>query len=547
MPLNKKSQFLVNFSLLIWVAVFIFGCASMQRPQGGPRDRTPPKLLKATPPNMTRNFKAKHVEMEFDEYFKLNNQYQEFSISPAQEKSPEIKISGKKLIVDFKDSLQKNTTYVLNFGKAIVDVNEGNVLKNFTYVFSTGPHIDSLSMSGTVINTETQEKEKDATVMIFPIKQDTAFFGKKKPQIFATTDSSGNFTLGNLHDGDYRIYALKETSPNKIYDNDKELIAFSKEPIHLSRDTSNITLRLFRQVPDKLRFTDRRFDSDGKIFLTFNKQLTDPSIKITYPTAVDENKYVDFSKHRDTAMVYLRNMDFDSLRLAVFDKGKPLDTIYLRKGRKETFNRNISFKFNLDQDSRLKPGTDLQLISNLPIETVDQQLIALTEDSVQVNFTVQKDPKDLKSTLLKYRWKQGSQYDLTINESAFIDVYGDKNKKAIKHFTINKPENYGSLTVKLTVPDTSKAYVAEIIDQGKNVVKSVAFTKNTSLVLKDYLTGKYRVRVIYDTNKNGVWDTGNVKKGSYPENIWYNPKELTLRANWETEESVDIPKENTNP
>ena len=130
------------------IAAFVFGCASMQKPQGGPRDRTPPKLLKSTPPNMTRNFSLKEIRLDFDEYFNLKSPFQEITISPSQDKIPTYKVSKKSIVIDFKDTLQKNTTYVINFGKAIADVNEGNVLNNFTYVFSTGPHIDSLSISG---------------------------------------------------------------------------------------------------------------------------------------------------------------------------------------------------------------------------------------------------------------------------------------------------------------------------------------------------------------------------------------------------------------
>src|ERR1700750_2445818 len=169
MRLNKKTAFLREKLLPFLIASLLFGCASMQKPQGGPRDRTPPKLLKASPPDMTRNFNAKIIRLDFDEYFNLKNPFQEISISPAPDKLPTYTKSKKSIIVTFKDSLQKNTTYVINFGKAIADVNEGNILSNFTYVFSTGPHIDSLSIAGTVTNTITQKKEKDVTVMIFPI------------------------------------------------------------------------------------------------------------------------------------------------------------------------------------------------------------------------------------------------------------------------------------------------------------------------------------------------------------------------------------------
>src|ERR1700758_3264833 len=119
---NKIRPFFTHFLLVLAATLLIFGCANRQLPQGGPRDLTPPKLLKATPPNMTRHFKAKEIRLEFDEFFKLNNPYQEISMSPTPAKLPEYNISKKSLIIVLKDSLEKNTTYVINFGKAIVDV-----------------------------------------------------------------------------------------------------------------------------------------------------------------------------------------------------------------------------------------------------------------------------------------------------------------------------------------------------------------------------------------------------------------------------------------
>ena len=188
--LNKKRSFL---GLLLPLFLLIFGCANRQPPGGGPRDHDPPKLLKATPPNETRFFKSKVIKLDFDEYFKLNNIYSEISISPTPTKLPEYKKVQKSIVITLKDSLEKNTTYVINFGKAIADVTEGNILKNFTYVFSTGAHIDSLSISGRVINTETGERDKDAIVMLFTLKQDSLLFGKKKPTIYTSVDTAGNF------------------------------------------------------------------------------------------------------------------------------------------------------------------------------------------------------------------------------------------------------------------------------------------------------------------------------------------------------------------
>jgi hypothetical protein len=548
--LNKKQVNYCNFLLYLIPILVLFGCAAQQPPQGGPRDLTPPKLVKAVPANKTRNFAAKEIDLQFDEFIKLTNQYQEISMSPAMEKAPEYNSNKRDLKIKFKDTLQKNTTYVINFGKSIQDVNESNVLKNFTYVFSTGPHIDSLSVTGSVTNTVTQEKEKDVTVMLFPVKQDT-LFGKKKPSVYATTDSSGNFSLNNLHENDYRIYALKETAPNKIFDNDQELIAFLKNPIHLKSDTSNIQLNLFKQLPEKFRFSEKRFDTDGKMVFVFNKALNKPSIKIIYPADLNKQKQVEFSKTKDTASVYLHNMNFDSVRVVVFDNNKPVDTTSLLKAKKESFQRTLTFKYNINGNNLLKPGTDLILTASLPVENFDNSRVTLNEDSTAVavsDYTIQKDTGNFKKFALKYRWRQGSKYEIILNENAFTSIYGDKNKRIPKKFQVDKTENYSSLTVKVTVPpDTSKAYVVELLNEQKVVLQSNPIRSSTSVVYNNYMTGKYLIRVIYDENRNGRWDSGNVRQKRQPENIWVSDKVIALRPNWEAEEAITVPKEPITP
>jgi uncharacterized protein (DUF2141 family) len=547
MGLNQKGAFSLKNLSIFFTALLLFGCAAMQKPQGGPKDRTPPKLLKATPPNETRNFNAKEIKLDFDEYFDLKNPFQEITVSPAQDKAPTFKKSGKSILVDFKDTLQKNTTYVINFGKAIADVNEGNILNNFTYVFSTGPHIDSLSVSGDVKNTLTGEHEKDVTVMLLTPKQDT-IWGKKKPAIFATTDSAGNFSLNNLHQGDYHLYALKETNPNRIYDNENELVGFLSQTIHLSKDTGNIHLKIFKQDPDKVRSVERRFDVDGKMIFTFNKSLDHPSVKILAPPNFDDQKIVDFTKTNDTANIYMRNMDFDSIKVSFLQNNKPLDTITLRKGRKETYTRNVTFTYNVTSDNKLRPATDLIITSSLPIESFDQSLITLNEDSSNVtNFKLSKDTSSLKKLRLKYAFKPDSRYQLIFNEGAVTDIYGDKNKKLPKIFTGDRLDNYGMLTLKVKVPDTTKGYVIELLNSQKKVVHTDPFTKNTTITYKNYPVGKYNIRVVYDDNKNGKWDSGNVKRREYPENTWLYTKDITLRSNWDAEENIDIPKEPTTP
>jgi hypothetical protein len=543
--LDKKSLFWVGNLLLIIVVFTVFGCANQVRPQGGPRDVTPPVLLKATPPNMTRHFNAKVIQLDFDEYFKLSNQYTEITMSPVPDKQPEYKIKKRSLIINLKDTLQKNTTYVINFGKAIADVNEGNILKNFTYVFSTGEHIDSLSMSGSVVNTLTQQREKDVTVMLYPHDKDSLYFGKKKPTIYATTDTGGNFSLNNLHDGVYNIYAIKQTSATKIYNaNNKDLIAFLKKPITLDSDTSGILLSLFKEEPTIFKIAEHKFNADGAMCFVFNKRLTNPSAKIIYPPSLDASKVVEFVPTKDTAYIYMRNMDFDSIRVSFLDNNKPLDSISLMKGKNEVFKGALSFRLNLSSDSKLKPTSDLIITASSLIDTFDPAQVILYEDSVPVNnLNIARDTSNGRRFIVKYRWKSDSKYILSIAEDAFSTIVGNKNKKFYKPFLVDKPDNYSTLTLKVTVPDTSKSYIVEFYQDPKTILQRNEITKGSTIIYKNFLMGKYYFRVIYDENKNGRWDSGNVKLKKYPENIWIDPTQITLRPNWDSEEKLDIPKE----
>ncbi|OCX50556.1 hypothetical protein BEL04_22535 [Mucilaginibacter sp. PPCGB 2223] len=547
MTSNQKRPFFLQFTLGFIAILILFGCANIQRPMGGPRDRTPPKLLKATPLNSTRNFTAKIIQLDFDEYFKLNNVYQEITISPDVNKQPEYSIKNKSLIIKLKDTLQKNTTYVFNFGKAIADVNEGNVLKNFTYVLSTGATIDSLKITGSVTNVQTQKKEKDVTVMLFPLNRDTTW-GKHKPAIYTTTDSAGNFSLANLKAGDYKVYALMEKSPNKIYDNDEELVAFKKDVIHLTRDTANLQLILFKQIPPKLRLIERKIDNDGKLYFIFNKPLLNPGVHI-WDKKLDSAKIVDFSPTADTAMIYLKDMTFDSVKVSFLDKDKPLDTVTLKRSKRDTYKRIIALQYNTTFD-KLKPGTDLVITSNYPIATIDPTRIIMQEDSNEVtDFNIIRDPQSLKKFTLKTRLRQGKNYSLAFNIGTFTDIYSDRSALIKKQFSVDKQENYSQLTLHVTLPDSSgnKNYVVQLLNDNNIEIKSTVVNKNGPIVFSRYPVGKYRVRVIYDANKNGKWDTGDIKQKIQPENIWIFTKTIPLRTNFEIDEDIVVPPEVPNP
>ncbi|MGM9476540.1 Ig-like domain-containing protein [Pedobacter sp. GSP4] len=540
---NLKDQYfnLKNFAVVLALLLF-FGCASIQTPQGGPKDTQPPKVLSMTPKNQTRNFNTKKIVIEFDEYFNLKDEFKEFSISPDQEKLPELKKKGKKLEINLLDSLEKNTTYTLNFGKSVADVNEGNVVKNLSYVFSTGPEIDSLSINGKVINALTDEPEKEVTVFILPLERDT-IFGKKRPSIYTTTDSAGTYKLNNLRKGTYKVYAVKESSGggDKIYQQISDEIGFIKEPIVVDKNLDNINLQIFKELAPEFRVLERKLNNDGSILITFNQQLKNPKITVTDPPALDVSKKVYFNKTNDTTKIWLNDMGFDSVKVAIQDEGKLLQTLNFTRGKKDTYTRDVLIGDNLS-GGKLNPYQQLTLTFPFPVTAADAGKITLLEDSVKrTNFELTKDSVDFLKYYLKYPWKTKKTYDLKLGAGAFTAIFNAKNKEISKRFTLESADSYTTLVLNVTVPDTSKRYVVQFLNEKKDIIKSFPISKNGKITFSKYPAGKYMLRVVYDENKNGIWDTGNVKQGYQPEKVWYLKALMDLKPNWEREDPLVIP------
>ncbi|MHA4893791.1 Ig-like domain-containing protein [Pedobacter sp. PWIIR3] len=527
---------------IVGICLSIYGCASIQQPQGGPRDTTPPEILKMTPKNLTTNFNEKKIVIEFDEYFKIANEVKEFSISPELDIAPTLKVKQKRLEITFTDTLEKNTTYTLNFGKAIVDINEGNAIKNFTYVFATGPELDSLSISGRVTNTKTGKPEIDAVAFILPLNRDT-LFGKGKPAIYTRTDSNGNYKLSNLRTDTYRIYALKETNGDKIYQQPTDEIGFIKDSVLLTKNLDSMNIKLFKEDAKVFRILERKIDKDGSINITFNQKLKKPEAIVLDPPDLDVSKKLKFSQHHDSLKVWLTALAFDSVKIAIKDEGKLLQTTTLTRGKKETYTRALTAAGNLE-GSILNPNQPLRLTFNFPVNQVDSSKITLMEDSVAMtNFTVTKDSVDFLSYYVRYPWKAKKSYDIKYGAGAFTGIFNVKNKEFTQIFKLANRDDYGSLITKITVPEKNKSYILEVLNGNNTTVNTIVVRQDTTVTFRNYRSGKYFLRITYDTNKNGIWDTGNVSLKLQPERIWNEPKEMSIRPNWERNETIVIPKE----
>ena len=239
---------LVILALAVLMTTFSTGCANIIPPSGGPRDTLPPKLLTATPGDSTLNFRGNRITFTFDEYVDLQEVQNNLLFTPTFEINPEVSVRSKTVSVRFRDSLLPNTTYIFNFGNAIRDMNESNPLRNFTYVFSTGAVLDSLTLSGKVLLAENGRTDSTLIVMLHRNLSDSAVI-KERPVYVARLNSDGTFRFRNLPSDTFAIYALGDAGIVRRYQNrGSQAFAFANNPVATGSD-NNITLYAYKEQP----------------------------------------------------------------------------------------------------------------------------------------------------------------------------------------------------------------------------------------------------------------------------------------------------------
>ncbi|NGM73199.1 Ig-like domain-containing protein [Sphingobacterium sp. SGL-16] len=541
----KNNKFsLINNSfiiLVVLVSLSLMRCANMQTPTGGPKDSIPPKLLAELPANLTRNFKAKIIELQFDEYIKLNNYQKEFSISPDVEKQPDYKVKKKSLIITLPDSLENNTTYTINFGKGLVDFNEGNPIINYNYVFATGPELDSLSISGSVKNayTKTFDPKEDLSVrvLLIPTRQDT-IFGKKKANIFTSVDSSGNFILKNLREDTYRIYALKEENNDRIYNNPDELIGFLADSIVLKEDIKDIKIEYSKGKPKDFRVSEKRIQKDSRIALKFNQPLDSPSVRIIFPEDLQKDALYSYASSNDSLHIVLPKVDFDSIKFEISDKSNVLDTTLLRRSKNDKYDRELKPRLNIT--NKVDKINHITITSDFPIANIDKEKLILKEDTIsRRNFQLQKDTTEANLYHVRFNWKPKKNYEFIIEEKAISSIFNDTNKELITTFTLDETENFGDIKFTINSLDSNVNYIVQLMDDKMDKVIDSKYIINSSEIrYNKFPGGKYILRIIKDLNNNKRWDGANVFQKIQAEPIWYLDKPITIRANWEQSETI---------
>jgi uncharacterized protein (DUF2141 family) len=280
--------------LFLVVVASLFGgsCANIIPPQGGPRDSIPPQLLSATPRDSTLNFRSDRITLTFNEYVDLQDVQNNLLFAPLFQNNPRVDVKGKTITIHFRDTLEPNTTYIFNFGNAIKDYNEGNVLKNYTYTFSTGPRLDSLELKGKVVLAQTGKTDSTLIVVLHKNLQDSAVM-KQRPMYVTKVDASGNFRFHNLPPGTFAVYALSDAGTGRKYINKTQLFAFADSPVHTGTTDTALTLYAYREVPVATPVTANllaRAKTENRLIFTFDastgQQDLNKDLHINFGTAL---------------------------------------------------------------------------------------------------------------------------------------------------------------------------------------------------------------------------------------------------------------------
>lgn len=594
--------------LSLSVVALLAACASMGTPDGGPYDEDPPVFVGGTPlPNATGVTDGK-VVINFNENIRLDNAFDKVVISPPQIEQPQIKYSGKHVTVQLYDSLLPNTTYSIDFNDAIVDNNEGNPLENFAYVFSTGTTVDTLAVSGTVLNAEDLEPIKGIMVGLHSSMSDTAFTKKPFDRV-ARTDSRGRFSIKGLAPGKYRVYALADANGNYFYDQKSETVAFMDTEVSPSavramradtiwRDSITVdTVRMVeytRNLPDDIvlrafkepfytqylvKYPREEHTNFTLYFAAPNSEL--PRVEglnfdATNAYILEPNATMDTLRYwlKDTTVYYK-----DTLAVAVTynvldSLQQPLprtDTLYISsKKSREAVIKAEAEKFEKEEKRFIKkarrlPGYDennppvyipptkeLPIYSTAsslmdfnkevefsfkePLASYDASMIHLASvvDTIltPIPFVFEPSSKSIRAYNLYAEWRPGERYILTIDSAAFKGLYGGVSKYFEQEMTYHKLDDYAVLY--LTVPHTGNDAVVQLMQGDK--ITSTARTEENKCAFYFIKPGKYSLRLFMDRNGNGKWDTGSYEDNRQPEEVYYYPRMLDLRALFEYEQ-----------
>ena len=591
----KKFKQHIQFLFATIATITLVACASIGRPEGGPRDEMPPVFIGSTPAPGATNVSSKRVELVFDENVQVSDVSNKVVISPAQKAMPSIITSGKKVIVELRDTLIPNTTYTLDFSDAIRDLNEGNPIDGFALDFSTGNVIDTLRVSGMLFEARNLEPAQGVIVGVHSNLADSAISTLKLERI-AKTNQLGQFTVRGLKPGEYHIFALNDKNRDYRWDRTEDVAFFDTtisptvvpievfDTLRAVDGTDSLVARQgTKYLPNNVLLTWfnegwaaqylKDYKRPERRRLTFNfatKSDTLPVITIANgPKAgleakdwalLNANATLDSLEYwiKDSAILaqdslfvaakYLRtdtneNLTWTTDTLKLFYKD-PKEKKKKKDDEKADSVPQLSFiNWTLQAANPQNINRPLQFLSSQPIDSINNNGVKLSikRDTIWEPVPNAKIIPDSAGNVLRfsmpYTWEPGAKYQLQIDSAAIIGIYNEWNKTLKQEFSVRSTEDYVNLF--FNVSGTELPIVVELLDGSDKVVRTAPVIDGKAS-FNYLLPGKYFARAFIDSNNNGEYDTGNIALKQQPEEIYYYGKRINAKKNWDIEQSWNI-------
>ncbi len=577
--------------LLAIIALFAVRCAnSITLPSGGPKDVTPPIVIETIPKNGSSGFNTNKFVIKFNEFVSLEDIQTAALISPPMKEMPEFTVKGKTVQVKFIEDLKPNTTYSVYFGEAIVDITERNPIINYTYIFSTGDFVDSLSLVGNVYNAFDLLPIEGTFVMLYKDNNDTIPFDSLPysvvPYYLSKTDVDGHFQFDGLSDDKYLLFATNDQNSNYIFDQPGEQIAFldslvsphyieipvidttSADTLYNVEITSDsiivvadsllpdsiqnvldmgVDLYMFLSPDTIQRLLTAKVIEKNAVLFAFSQPASNVGFEfIKYP--LDSSLFVsNYSITKDTLYWYLNNPPNDSLEIRLTQYDDTLGVIYLkldtekksirlRKKDKEEKKEILGWKSNIS-GKKLDLDKYLEITFSQPnvrFNNIDSSLLVIGSDSIwnpEFSFI---DSLNMK-ILFPFELKEETKYRVYFPDSAFTSWNNIHTKAIDIKFRTLPLSDYGIFTFDL-YPEEKQNYILQFLNEKEVMVREFLFHSDTSVTFSYLKPELYLAKIIFDNDKDNKWSTGNYYTKMQPEKVIYYPKEIKVRANWEIEE-----------
>ena len=523
----------IQHLFLIFLVLSFSQCAKKGRPDGGPMDEDAPIFVTANPPYETINFDKKEINIYFNEYIKLKDLNKQLIISPPlnSENPPLISPQGtpsKFINIKILDTLKENSTYIFDFGNSVQDNNESNTLERFKYIFSTGNYIDSLSLSGNVKNAFISKSVEDIKLLLYRLDSsytDSAVYNRKPDYVTSSLDSS-NYQFTNLRKGNYLLVALDDVRSDYIFNPETDKIGFLNDTITLPRDSIiNHTISIFKE---ELPYIFRRGKEIRKGQLIFGYKGKPKNLTVETLSAVPDNfKTIIFpEKGKDTLNLWHSLIEKDSLIFKISDNIIS-DTVTVKLRKKEL----DSLKVNEITGGILNLKDTLFFLTNNPVVSIDTSRINFKlSDSINFPYEAFISKKENKIGFL-FEKKYKKSYKINLYPNALTDIFNTTNDTISSLFRTRGTEDYGEISVTIQNPKKIPVII-QLTDINDATIVQETCSENKNISFDLLIPQKYKIRIIYDSNQNGIWDTGSYLEKKQPEHVEYFPETQEVRANW---------------